>query len=160
MIIKCDGCGNDYKCSTKKYNENNKLGLRIFCSSKCFYNAKSNEKRVFVDCAFCGKELFRLKSDIEKSKTGNVYCNSSCSSSKNNSLFRTWEDNPNFKHGLNKYRRQKLKVSENKCEDCGIDDLDVLEIHHLDGNRKNNKMENLAILCANCHKKRHKSKLI
>jgi hypothetical protein len=28
----------------------------------------------------------------------------------------------------------------------------VLEVAHLDGNRDNNDLENLAILCPNCHK--------
>lgn len=27
----------------------------------------------------------------------------------------------------------------------------TLEIHHIDGNRKNNSLDNLQILCPNCH---------
>ncbi len=38
------------------------------------------------------------------------------------------------------------------CAHCGFGIRDVLEIAHLDCNRSNNDMENLAILCPNCHK--------
>ncbi len=44
---------------------------------------------------------------------------------------------------------------QNKCEDCGIENWRgekiTLELHHKDGNHTNNKLENLAILCPNCH---------
>jgi len=46
-------------------------------------------------------------------------------------------------------------IKEKKCEMCGIDEwlgLDLtLELHHIDGNRFNNELNNLQILCPNCH---------
>lgn len=46
-------------------------------------------------------------------------------------------------------------IKENKCEICGISkwlDIDIpLELHHEDGNHYNNQIENLRILCPNCH---------
>ena len=42
-----------------------------------------------------------------------------------------------------------------KCENCGtetwLDNPIPLEIHHLDGDRLNNSLENLQLLCPNCH---------
>jgi 5-methylcytosine-specific restriction endonuclease McrA len=38
------------------------------------------------------------------------------------------------------------------CSYCGFGIPEVLEVAHLDGNKENNQIENLAILCANCHK--------
>lgn len=42
-----------------------------------------------------------------------------------------------------------------KCENCGLESwLDVpipLEIHHIDGNHTNNELDNLQVLCCNCH---------
>lgn len=49
----------------------------------------------------------------------------------------------------------KWGYKEYKCEICGITEWQnkriTLELHHIDGNRKNNSVENLLILCPNCH---------
>lgn len=45
-----------------------------------------------------------------------------------------------------------------ECEDCGInqESLDErLQVHHIDGNKKNCNTENLVALCRECHGKRH-----
>lgn len=42
-----------------------------------------------------------------------------------------------------------------KCEQCGLEEwLEKpinLEVHHIDGNRSNNSLDNLQLLCPNCH---------
>ena len=50
--------------------------------------------------------------------------------------------------------REGLK--ENKCEICGlINEWNgkplVLQLHHINGNHTDNRLENLQILCPNCH---------
>ena len=37
------------------------------------------------------------------------------------------------------------------CNFCRVSDARILAVHHIDGNRENNKLENLAWLCHNCH---------
>lgn len=45
------------------------------------------------------------------------------------------------------------------CEKCGLDSWMgeelSLEIHHLDGDKANNELSNLQILCPNCHSQTH-----
>ena len=46
-------------------------------------------------------------------------------------------------------------VKENRCERCGItewmdNDL-IFELHHINGNNSDNRLENLILLCPNCH---------
>lgn len=55
--------------------------------------------------------------------------------------------------------REKLiedGIKESKCEICGVEGIWMgkrlpLELHHKDGNHFNNTLENLQILCPNCH---------
>lgn len=48
-----------------------------------------------------------------------------------------------------------IKKRGHKCEGCGLtewrDKPIPLEIEHIDGDRTNNNIENLEILCCNCH---------
>jgi len=46
-----------------------------------------------------------------------------------------------------------------KCERCGSTLETDLQVYHKDGNRANNKKENLQILCFNCHKIIHGKKI-
>lgn len=50
---------------------------------------------------------------------------------------------------------ERILGGEAKCEICGIKTWlgkpIVLQIHHLDGNHKNNSVDNLQLLCPNCH---------
>jgi hypothetical protein len=46
-------------------------------------------------------------------------------------------------------------IKEHKCEICDLTTWNgfkiPLELHHVDGNRYNNTLENIQILCPNCH---------
>ena len=62
----------------------------------------------------------------------------------------------------NHQKRKRLiedGLKENKCECCGLSEWMgkpiPLELHHRDGNHWNNDLENLQILCANCHMQAH-----
>jgi len=64
--------------------------------------------------------------------------------------------------------RKRLLFERNYiCEECGIGNIYngkplSLELDHIDGNNRNNKIENLRILCPNCHSQTptHRSKNI
>lgn len=55
-----------------------------------------------------------------------------------------------------KYRLWREGSKEKKCELCGLEEIwnnltITLELHHVDGNKMNNQLSNLQILCPNCH---------
>lgn len=53
-----------------------------------------------------------------------------------------------------KKRLIKVGLKENKCEICGLNGSEItLELHHINGDHNDNRIENLQILCPNCHSK-------
>jgi len=50
------------------------------------------------------------------------------------------------------YRKLAFETYAPICAICGFGIPEVLEVAHLDRDRGNNSVKNLAILCANCHK--------
>ena len=50
------------------------------------------------------------------------------------------------------YRKLAFAQYAPLCAHCGFGIPAVLEVAHLDGNRSNNDISNLVILCPNCHK--------
>ena len=46
-------------------------------------------------------------------------------------------------------------LKKNACEQCGLSSWNghslVVQVHHIDGNKHNNKLSNLQMLCPNCH---------
>jgi len=51
------------------------------------------------------------------------------------------------------YRLKCLKQKINTCHICGTGD--DLIVHHIDGDRENNRLENLIPLCRQCHSRVH-----
>lgn len=55
------------------------------------------------------------------------------------------------------YRQKCLESKGEQCVECDAED--DIEVHHIDGDRLNNQISNLAPLCADCHNKVHKGEL-
>lgn len=49
-------------------------------------------------------------------------------------------------------RKEAMSYFKYTCQDCG---RYAIHIHHIDGNRSNNKLINLKALCFDCHNKIH-----
>jgi len=47
------------------------------------------------------------------------------------------------------YRKKCLDAKEARCELCGR--TNNIEVHHIDGNRSNNSLDNLLPVCQHCH---------
>lgn len=151
----------------KNYNKNNKKtnhckvcgketkNKKQFCSIECRKKTYKKET-IEIICKECGKKFNGL--------TGRKFCCLECA----NKFFKK-ERIENFLKGkyindgnikLPKILREYLYEKNNyKCEICGYEGYNIktnktiLQIHHKDGNSKNNTYENLQVICPNCHAK-------
>lgn len=52
-----------------------------------------------------------------------------------------------------RYRKKCLNKKGEQCTECGSEE--EIEVHHIDGNRWNDGIDNLVPLCRECHLKVH-----
>jgi hypothetical protein len=68
-------------------------------------------------------------------------------------------EHPQYQTNKLRIRLIKDGIKEEKCEVCGITEWNgkrvSFELDHIDGNRTNHKIENLRIICPNCHSQTH-----
>lgn len=144
-IVKCK------LCSKKFYGKPYflKIGQAKYCSPACQYKGRKNGK--ILSCDICGKKIYRALRKLTKSRSGKFFCSKSCQTVWRNQEF-VGNKHHNWKTGLASYRsvlpRHKIPKF---CNLCTTKDKRVIAVHHIDKNRKNNDVSNLAWLCNNCH---------
>lgn len=120
-------------------------------------------KKIAV-CRDCSKEFGYYK-DSHKG----LYCSHSCqASSKNNYGKKENEEHWNWQGGKSKevytekFNKELKKLIRNRygncCQKCGRTEMSYkrnLDVHHIDGNKKNCDPKNLIPLCRSCHIKIH-----
>lgn len=55
------------------------------------------------------------------------------------------------------YRQKCLNEKGEQCDNCGS--TENIEVHHIDGDRTNDDLDNLLPLCRDCHSRLHRSGL-
>ena len=105
------------------------------------------------ECKNCGNKI----------PNRNVYCNNQCQNDyENKQRLNEWMDGKNFtRQGGTSIpqwmRRHLLENSNYQCRECGWGQLNEytntvpLDIDHIDGDAYNNMIDNLKVLCPNCH---------
>ena len=108
------------------------------------------------NCLYCGKKL-------TANQQHNIFCSVKCAGEyKKKKNIEDWLNGINTgskKNGeISSFVRNYLLEKNNfKCELCGWGEMNTftkkipLEIHHIDGDYSNNCLENLQVLCPNCH---------
>lgn len=139
-------------CETRFYAKPVRLqiGGGKYCSKICNY--KGQENGAWVNCFVCDKPTYRTLKNLKASQSKKYFCTKSCLAVWKNKTLLSGERNAPWKHGRSAYRGLLIKNdSKPVCQECGINDIKVLIVHHQDKNRKNNSLDNLRWLCRNCH---------
>jgi len=141
--VNCDVCKKKFlkKISQIERSKNN------FCSNFCSVIGRRSGK--YIKCKKCGKDTYKQRMQILKSE--NLFCSKKCSVLwKNRNTYG--KKHPNWKGGEYSYKNIITRKGNKKaCSLCALNNQDVLIVHHIDRNRRNNSVNNLVWLCRNCH---------
>jgi hypothetical protein len=88
---------------------------------------------------------------LSMSNSRSFFCSVICSNQWLGSKKRD-KNHPNWINGRSVYKNLLKRTDVAVvCKLCGEKDIRVLAVHHIDKNRENNTLANLAWLCLNCH---------
>lgn len=150
-------------CENCKNQHNGEYGSGRFCSSKCARGFSTKSKRQEIN----QKVSESLKGKSYSTENHFTPFNSEIGKRGGLSLAKKnrqqWESDKIFmefsklvsKYSLRRAKQILLEEQNFECDECNISKWNgkeiVLEVHHKDGNNKNNSRENLCCLCPNCH---------
>lgn len=146
-------------CGKWHWKQKRFLKERNYCCSACGNVHRNIGKSIDVSCALCGK-IFRLgKFKSTLSKSGLHFC---CREHKDigqrieNGMTGMWPDHYGSENVGLGYREIAFRNYPAKCNRCGYSEVEgILEVHHKNRNRLDRSLENLEILCPNCHQEEH-----
>ena len=148
----CAACQNPFYVPA--YRKRTAKFCCIFCQ-----NHRQHEKYVF-ECSSCKKTVTTSPSRRNHKKK---FCSLECRESKRKTERERRLQQKAYsivRRGTSQgrtFRKYFFSFKEKKCDICGYEEYDFcLDLHHLDGNPQNNKIENIKVLCVICHRKVHK----
>lgn len=106
-------------------------------------------KKFDVVCRTCEVEFQVEEREKSFPSKAQYFCSRSCANS-------TGGKAKAEKYGYRGYRTIAEKYYKPVCVVCGI--TDILDVHHIDGNRDNMHPDNLVFLCPNDHYRLHRNK--
>ena len=126
---------------------------KLTCDCDCSHfrkGPKAKYKYITKICPICENTF--------EAKEGHYREKQTCSYSCSNIYFRSGPDNGNWKESeenckSSAYRSTCFYYHKKKCVICG--EKNIVEVHHLDENTKNNKPENLIPICSTHHQYWH-----
>lgn len=143
----------EYICSyCNKPYLNRKSCNSKYCGKSCASLARLSTPKPQIKCEVCNAYFRRSPSKIKNSKSGLYFCSKDCKAvgqRLSSNLQALWPTHYGVGSELPSYLEVKL------CVSCGETKQWRLCIHHIDGNNLNNFVENLEVVCANCHFDRH-----
>lgn len=149
-LCQCD-CGNQKEIQTGNLTR----GATKSCG--CSQNPSGKIRKKEKYCLNCGKELHKGQYKYCSSLCQQEYQRKEYIKKVNNGEESGLKKSGNTTKISDSIRTYLFKKYDNKCQKCGWGEINPttgkcpLEIHHKDGNRTHNDLDNLELLCPNCH---------
>lgn len=116
---------------------------KVYCNLSCYGIACRKEK----PCIICGKMIL--------ARFNKKTCSRVCA---NKNRVGIKYHGKGLKDKVKAYKSLKirlLKLRGNNCQRCGYNKYEILHVHHKNRDRSNNDLNNLELICPNCHAEEH-----
>lgn len=153
-IMNCEQCGG---------SNNGCYGSGRFCGKKCASAFSTFAKRAEINAKVSAKlkgkpnaggKPFSKGYDPRRPVLGPLHWKK-MNEARKKQLEEIYATSPWQSLPISEKRRRILAEQKGCCLGCGISDWLgkklTLELHHIDGDKRNNDRENLCMLCPNCH---------
>lgn len=149
----CEYCGK----SIVVFFSEHKRGFGKYCNLTC--SARSKPCKIHkpnTSCAMCNKQIHKTESRLGTAKSGLNFCGRACKDKAQRIGGLKALQLPHYGITSKDYRTIAFREYAHECRECKWNKHpEVLEVHHKDTNRENNKLDNLEILCPTCHFTHH-----
>lgn len=146
------------------------FGKKNYCSKKCAYTSPKMgvRKKIgkTISCPTCNNEIYVCPSTMKLNKSGVKFCSRKC---KGEAMMKGKTEygfkNENVDKTSNQYTRiqiEKVRIKEHRYlmeQHIGRKLLESELVHHINGNKKDNRIENLQIMSVEEHSRIHKKKI-
>ena len=147
----CENCNNSH---------DGKYGSGRFCCKSCSRSYSTKNKRSEINKKVSSKLKGRSLSNDHIEKLKSLWTLDEYRFSRKRKELKSLEEilieNSTSSNQKIKIRLFKENIKEYKCEECGIEEnyngkFILHQLHHINGDSKDNRLDNLQILCPNCH---------
>jgi hypothetical protein len=116
---------------------------KVYCGPTCYGIACRREK----PCIVCGKLML--------ARLNKKTCSRGCSNRLRTGI-QYKQNQPRSK--VKSYKLLKIRLVKLRgpvCQRCGYSKVEILQVHHKNRDHTNNELENLELICPNCHFEEH-----
>lgn len=142
-------------CEYCQQEHDGSFGSGRFCSRKCSSGFSTRAKRSEINLSVSKKLSERQLSDEHKASISKNWHKVLRNKRTATPIKELLVVDSSFAPLYIRKRLLQEGLKTNQCEECGITDYMgkplVMQCHHVNGKRSDNRIENLQMLCPNCH---------